>query len=89
MKTVLLLVDSPLVLTVVWPGTVAAGAATADEDLAASAAAVGPEAVCGGSLWSGQAHLPAPSPVPGADHQAEPCSPLTEPAERVSWAGLP
>lgn len=64
-------------------------AATGDEDLAATAAATVPGAVRAGLLWPGQVHLPAPSPVPGADHQAELCSLLTEPAERVPWADLP
>lgn len=42
-----------------------------------------------GFLQPGQVHLPAPSLLLGADHQAELGSPHTEPAERVPWASLP
>lgn len=78
--------DVPLVHSVVLPGTVAAEAATGGEELAASAAVVGPGSGCVGLLWQEQIHLQAPLPGPGGGRRAE-LSLLAVPVVKVPVEG--
>lgn len=74
--------DVPLVHSVVLPGTVAAEAATGDEELAASAAVAGPGSGSVGLLWQERTRPLVPSPGPGGGHRAEPF-PLAVPVVKV------